>query len=155
MSKAQDSKIQHNNSLMNEGQNKNDWPKLIFVGKNKLQLKRAEQFAKNSRFEFHTYSDEEWATLEEIDQYIQEEEISKQIIKLPVGKKAIPSLDELEAETIKRVVQNTNGNMMKAARALKIARATLYRKMARYGLNLKKQREEQMKKQKKILKSAA
>ena len=149
------SETQHKNTSMNDSQNKNSLPKLIFVGENKLQIKRAEQFAKNSCFEFHTYSDEEWATLEEIDQYIQEEEISKQIIKLPVGKRTISSLDELEAETIKRVVQSTNGNIMKAARTLKIARATLYRKMERYGLKSKKQREEQMKKQKKIFKSAA
>ncbi len=130
-------------------------PRLILVGDNKEQRKKAEKFAKDNLFEFHSYSEEEWATLEEIDQYIQEEELSKQIISLPTGARATASLDKVEEETIRRVVQNTNGNMMKASRALKIARATLYRKMEKYGLNLKKQREKLIKQQEKTFKKAA
>ena len=129
-------------------------PRLIFVGENNFQIKKVEKFAKDNSFNFHSYSEENWVTLEEIDQYIQEEELSKQIISLPVGKGNISSLDEMEAETIKRVLKNVNGNMMKAARTLKIARATLYRKIEKYGVNLKKQREEEMKKQEKTFKKA-
>lgn len=148
MSKIQSDKVKVNG-------NKNVKPKLIFVGENKLQLKRVEKLAKENNFEFLSYSDGEWATLEEIDQYIQEEELSKQVVNLPVGKKAVSSLDELEAETIKQVIKNLDGNMIKAARTLKIARATLYRKIERYGWNLKKQREEQFGKQEKSLKKSA
>lgn len=148
-------KTQNTPLLEKNNSNQTDWPRLILVGENKFHIKKAENFAKENHFKFHSYSKEEWATLEEIDQYIQEEELSKQIINLPVGKKAISSLDELESETIKRVVQNTNGNMMKAARILKIARATLYRKMEKYGLNLKKQRKELFKKQEKTFKKTA
>lgn len=148
MSKNQSNKPSEKSSI-------NKPAKLIFVGKNKFQIKAAQKFAQSSKLEFLTYSEGEWATLEEIDQYIQEEEISKKIINLPVGKRTAFSLDDLEAETIKRVVQNVNGNMMKAARTLKIARATLYRKMERYGLNLKKQRDKEFKKQKEILKRVA
>jgi len=141
--------------LEKNSQKQKDQPCLILIGENKFHIKKAKSFAKENHFKFHSYSEEEWATLEEIDQYIQEEELSKQIIDLPVGKKAISSLDELEAETIKSVIQNTNGNMKKAALILKIARATLYRKMEKYGLNLKKQREELFKKQEKSFKKTA
>lgn len=147
MSKIQTGKLKKNN---------NNEPKLIFVGGNKLHLKRVEKFAKDNHFKFSSYSDGEWATLEEIDQYIQEEELSKQVINLPVGKKAVSSLDEMEAETIKQVIKNFDGNMIKAARTLKIARATLYRKIERYGWNLKKRREEQLfNKQNKTIKKTA
>ena len=130
-------------------------PRLIFVGENKFQEKKAEQLAKTLKARFMSYSEEEWATLEEIDQYIQDEEVSKQIITLPAGRRAVSSLDEVEAETIKKVMRDFNGNKMKTARALKIARATLYRKMERYGLlNFKKQKEELEKRQKSLKKAA-
>ena len=130
-------------------------PRLIFVGENPLHLKKVEKFAKSSGFDFHHYSEAEWATLEEIDQYIQDEELSKKTVHLPAGKKTVASMDEIEAETIRKVLQKTNGNVLKASQALKIARATLYRKMERYGLNLKREREQQMKKYKEAVKSAA
>ncbi len=129
--------------------------KIIFVGRNKFQMKKAQRLARENQCDFLVYSEEEWATLEEIDQYIQEEELSERLIKLPMGRKTGLALDEIEEETIKRAVKNSNGNILQAANALKIARATLYRKMERYGLSLKKQREEQIKKQKKILKRVA
>ena len=152
---AMSKKTQNSPPPAKDSPNQTNWPRLILVGENKFHIKKAENFAKENHFKFHSYPEEEWATLEEIDQYIQEEELSKQIINLPVGKKSISSLEELESETIKRVVQNTNGNMMKAARILKIARATLYRKMEKYGMNLKKQREDLFKKQEKTFKKTA
>ena len=155
MSKAQNNKVLNIKKAEKGSSKKNSRPKLIFVGENKLQIKKVEKFAQINQYDFLNYSEGEWVTLEEIDQYIQEEELSKQIINLPVGKRTVFSLDDLEAETIKKVIKNVNGNMMKAARTLKIARATLYRKMERYGLNLKEQREKQMKKQKEILKKIA
>ena len=120
-------------------------PKLVFVGKNASQIQKAEKFAKNNQFEFLSYSEEEWATLEEIDQYIQEEELSKQVITLPIGQNKDSSLDAIEAETIQKVIKQVNGNMKKAAQVLKIARATLYRKMKRHSLDLKREREKQYK----------
>ena len=130
-------------------------PRLILVAKDKFQIRRVEQFAKSLHLEFSVYSEEEWATMEEIDQYIQEEELSKQVINLPVGTNDVFSLDNVEAEAIKKVVTKSKGNMMKAARTLKIARATLYRKMQRYGLNLKEQREKQLKKHREEIRKVA
>ena len=130
-------------------------PRLIFVGKDQLMIKKARKFSQDNKILFHHYSEEDWATLEEIDQYIQEEELSKQIVSLPVGKANISSLSEMEADTIKKALKHVNGNMAKAARSLKIARATLYRKIEMYGLNLKKQREKEFKNQNRTVKKAA
>ena len=130
-------------------------PRLIFVGEDRVQLKKAKKFAKNAGFDFYHYSESEWATLEEIDQYIQDEELSKQTIHLPAGRQTVASLDEIEAETIKKALQNTNGNVLKTCRVLKIARATLYRKMERHGLSLKREREQQLKKYEETVKNAS
>ena len=138
------SKIQAGKFQVNDSKDSNLKPKLIFVGGNKAQFKRVQKFAEDSNFKYYAYSDVEWATLEEIDQYIQDEEVSKQVVDLPIGQKAVSSLDEVEVNTIKTVIKNSGGNMIKAARTLKIARATLYRKMEKYGLNLKKHREAQL-----------
>ena len=146
------SKIQTEGFQVNDSKDQNT--KLIFVGENKAQFKKVKKFAEDNNLKCLSYSEVEWATLEEIEQYIQDEEISKQVVDLPIGYRAVSSLDKVEAETIKTVIKNSDGNMIKAARALKIARATLYRKMEKYGLNLKRQREEQFKQMKKVKKTA-
>ena len=130
-------------------------PRLVFIGKDELLLKKAQKFSRDNKMLFQQYSEEEWATLEEIDQYIQEEELSKQVVNLPIGKVNISSLSEMEADTIKKALKHVNGNMTEAARSLKIARATLYRKIEMYGLSLKKQREKEFKNQNKTAKKAA
>ncbi len=150
MSKIQGNEIQVHNSkeLITK-------PKIAFIGKNKILNKKVRKFAKDNNLRYFHYSEEEWVTLEEIDQYIQEEELSKQIVDLPFGKRTVSSLSEMEAKTIKKVVESSGGNMKKAARVLKIARATLYRKIEKYGLNLKKRKEKQFKQQEKDFKKAA
>lgn len=149
MLKVQTEGFQFNNSKGQDIQSK-----LIFVGENNTQFKKVKKFAEDNNLKCLSYSEVEWATLEEIEQYIQDEELSKQVVDLPIGHRAVSSLDKVEAETIKTVIKNSGGNMIKAAQALKIARATLYRKMEKYGLNLKRQREEQFKQMKKIKKTA-
>ncbi len=44
------------------------------------------------------------------------------------------TLDEMEKKTIKVAMENNQGNMTKAASELGITRATLYRKMEKYGI---------------------
>lgn len=44
------------------------------------------------------------------------------------------NLEELEEETIKRVINQYDGNMSKVAKELGIGRTTLYRKLEKYGL---------------------
>ena len=115
---------------------------LVFVGANSEQKNLVSKFARENHLDFRTYTESDWATLEEIDQYIQEEELSKQIINLPIGaaNKEV-SLDKLQENTIKKIIQIKNLNVNEAAKILKIGRATLYRKLEKYGMNLKKERE--------------
>ena len=119
---------------------------LISVGAGQQTNRLISKFARSNHLDFMTYTESEWATLEEIDQYIQEEELSKQIINLPVGSNKDFSLDKIQEETIKRVTQIKDININKAAKRLKIGRATLYRKLKKYSLNIKKEREKQLKK---------
>ena len=120
---------------------------LISVGANHLQKQVISKFARTNHLNLMTYTEEEWATLEEIDQYIQEEELSKQIVNLPIGSNKDFSLDNLQEATIKRVTQIKNLNINEAAKRLKIGRATLYRKLEKYGLQIKNERKKQIKKQ--------
>ena len=130
-------------------------PKLILVGGDETQFKVIKKIAKDNNFEYLTYSNIEWATLEEIDQYIQDEDLSKQVIDLPKGKQAISSLDRLEEDVLKQIVKNLNRNILKAIDTFKTARAVLYKKTEKYSLNLKKHREEEFKKQHKQFKKSA
>ena len=44
------------------------------------------------------------------------------------------NLDELEKQAIQRALSRHQGNLTRAAQALGLGRTTLYRKMARHGL---------------------
>jgi len=44
------------------------------------------------------------------------------------------NLDELEKQAIERALAQYQGNLTRAAQALGLGRTTLYRKMARHGL---------------------
>ncbi len=52
----------------------------------------------------------------------------------PASAEATLNLDELEKETIRRALSRYQGNLTRAAQALGLGRTTLYRKMARHGL---------------------
>jgi transcriptional regulator of acetoin/glycerol metabolism len=47
---------------------------------------------------------------------------------------SVLNLDELEKRAIQRALGQFQGNLTKAAQALGLGRTTLYRKMARHGL---------------------
>ena len=120
---------------------------LISVGTNSVTNQLITKCAEENGLAFTTYTENEWATLEEIDQYIQEEDLSKQIINLPVGSNQEFSLDKIQETTIKQVTQMKKLNINEAAKTLKIGRATLYRRLEKYGLDVKKERKELLKKQ--------
>ncbi len=128
--------------------------KLICVSNRPSHIRRMRRLALQNNYEFSSFSEEEWATIEEIDQHIPDEEISTtNATSLPLGVRPLFSLDDVEAKAIKRVIYKVNGNAARAARALNIGRATLYRKLDRYGFNLKYVRREQdrQEKRRKIL----
>ncbi|WP_419727219.1 sigma-54-dependent Fis family transcriptional regulator [Terrisporobacter petrolearius] len=57
------------------------------------------------------------------------------------------SLDELECENIKHILEKTNGNVELAAKSLEISRASLYRRIKKFKIDVKKIKVSQMLKQ--------
>jgi two-component system, NtrC family, response regulator HydG len=55
--------------------------------------------------------------------------------KVVTDKKEAISLDDLEKRAIKQAIEKHDGNMSKVAKELGVGRTTLYRKMARYGID--------------------
>jgi transcriptional regulator of acetoin/glycerol metabolism len=53
---------------------------------------------------------------------------------LPTAVLASTDLEDIERVTIERVFQQVNGDKVAAGRLLGISRATLYRKLRRYGI---------------------
>jgi transcriptional regulator of acetoin/glycerol metabolism len=51
-------------------------------------------------------------------------------------KPVLKTLAQLEAEAIKETIDYFNGNLSKASKSLGIGRATIYRKIKQYGLNI-------------------
>ena len=126
-------------------------PKLICVSNSPIHISRMKKMAEQSNYDFGSYSEEEWATIEEIEQHIPDEGISTNVTSLPLGVRPLFSLDEMEAKIIRRTIYKVNGNAAQAARALKIGRATLYRKLDKYGFSLKQVRQAQTEYKEKIL----
>ena len=120
--------------------------KLILIGKDDTTVFLVKKFAKKHNLEFASYTEHEWATLEEIDQYIQDEELSTQVTSLPIGYNDGVSLDSITKQHIKKVLHLKALNINEVAKTLKISRATLYRKMEENGLNIKEERKELLKK---------
>ena len=64
--------------------------------------------------------------------------IDRDCLLAPVRESGKPpqpvTLEEMEAKTIKESMQNHGGNMSRVARELGITRATLYRKLEKYGI---------------------
>ena len=122
-------------------------PKIICISDSLSHIYKMKKLAERNDYDFSSYSEDEWATIEEIELHIPDEGFSTNITSLPMGARPLFSLDELEAKTIRRVIYKVNGNAAHAARALKIGRATLYRKLNKYGFNLKQVRKDQIEKQ--------
>jgi DNA-binding NtrC family response regulator len=55
-------------------------------------------------------------------------------VESPASESATLNLEEHEKQMIQRAIAQHQGNLSKAAQSLGLGRTTLYRKMARYGL---------------------
>ena len=119
--------------------------KLILVGPESEVTAVVKKFAKQNNLDFAAYTENEWATLEEVEQYIQDEELSTQIVDLPIGRNEDVSLNSITKKHIQKILHLKKLNVNEVARTLKISRATLYRKMEKNGLSIKKEREKILK----------
>ncbi|MGD8396298.1 MAG: helix-turn-helix domain-containing protein, partial [Candidatus Eiseniibacteriota bacterium] len=54
------------------------------------------------------------------------------------------TMQEIEAEAIRAAIEHNNGNLVRAARELRIGRATLYRKLKKYGIPTRTERRQQL-----------
>ena len=111
--------------------------KIILITNDKKTVSKFKKMALESNCKFSNYTEDDWATFDDIEQYIQDEELLRKVVALPSGYRSAFSLEEVEAEAIKRVINGVNGNALRAAKCLKIGRATLYRKLDKYGLSLR------------------
>ncbi|MGI9549189.1 MAG: helix-turn-helix domain-containing protein [Bdellovibrionales bacterium] len=121
--------------------------KIILITNDESVSLKVKEVATSHNHEFMSYTEDEWATFDEIDEYIQDGDmLPKKVFALPFGKNSFQSLEDMEAKTILKVINDVNGNAVKAAKTLKIGRATLYRKLDKYGINLKQMRKTQFSK---------
>ena len=131
--------------------------KMILITDNPAHIIKGKAIAKKNRYLFQSYSQKKWEMMEELENQVDEDrEITAKIIPLPTGHTPMSSLKKMESDAIEKVLVSCNGNASKAARILKVGRATLYRKMERLGLDIDGYRalEEEAKEQKKNLQKA-
>ena len=115
--------------------------KMILITDNPAHILKGKAIAKKHRYIFQSYSPKKWEMMEELENQVDEDrEITA----------------KMESDAIEKVLVSCNGNASKAARILKVGRATLYRKMERLGLDIDGYRvlEEAHRKQKKTLQKA-
>ena len=83
----------------------------------------------------------ERAVLLEMTDVLQVGNLPPEWTQMPVGKEdavaAILPLESVERQALTRALEISRNNVANAARALGINRATLYRKLKKYGLRLK------------------
>ncbi len=119
--------------------------KFFVIGSNPKVLKEVQNWASKKQYNVECYTDREW------------NEIEKKVVPirpylLPAG--ASPSgtvsLKEIESQTISSVLMSVKGNISKVSQILKVGRATLYRKIKEYNIDLEKIRYEESKENQKI-----
>ena len=124
--------------------------KIIFISNSLADIQKVKDFAKNSKYSMEHYSKEEWKNKSVKKTFsnkstrninsINSSNLS--VIELPSsGNSLLQTMDEIKVEAIKKALLQSRGNASKAAEALKIGRATLYRKIKELGVDLKSIRQ--------------
>ena len=109
---------------------------IILISDKVSEVEKAEDFSRKNKWLFAVYTPEEWNSRSDEAFLFHNEEFSQKALPLPSGYRPIFSLDEIEAYIIEKVLGICNGNTSKAARLLRIGRATLYRKIEKLGIEL-------------------
>ena len=114
---------------------------IILISNKASEVEKAESFAFKNRCLFSVYTPEEWGSRSDEAFLFHDEDFSQETIPLPSGKRPVFSLEEIEAYVIEKTLTACQGSVSRAARLLRIGRATLYRKMERSGLPIERFRE--------------
>ncbi|MCB0422946.1 MAG: hypothetical protein KDD61_18235 [Bdellovibrionales bacterium] len=140
---------------------------LIFVSDDNMATQQARSFAENNGAEFHGFTTSEWRYNLEDPKF--REKVMDGVPSLVSGSavveggaKILPfpnqqvssahsssnnqvgpvkTINELESIAIENAIQEFNGNLTEAAKALGIGRATLYRKVKLYGIKASRERK--------------
>jgi DNA-binding NtrC family response regulator len=125
--------------------------KLIFISSSLADIEKVKEFAKNNDYSLEHYSKEEWKK----DSENQFENVSNynnvaagtennhfSIVQLPNSNHSLQTMNEIKVEAIRMALLRAKGNASKAAEMLQIGRATLYRKIKEFGVDLESMRKD-------------
>lgn len=124
--------------------------KIIFISNNKRLAKAVKVFAVEKKHDYDHYTEEEWATFEDIEYYINGDD-PLGIPNLPVGCYPVSTMESMKVFTIKKAMANAQGNVLQAAKTLGLSRSTLYRKLDKYKIDVSDIRDENEKPKDNIL----
>lgn len=124
--------------------------KLIFISSSLADIEKVKEFAKNNDYSLKHYSKEEWKSssenqLENASNHnnaIGTADHNFSIVQLPNANHSLQTMNEIKVEAIRMALLRARGNASKAAEMLQIGRATLYRKIKEFGVNLESMRKD-------------
>ena len=114
--------------------------KIIIISSNRRLVSEATDWAAQKSCPVEHYTEQEWKSKK-----IQTENDNSNVISitkrvtLPAGRttlKSLKPLGEVQMDTIRQALYSMNGNISRVSKALNIGRATLYRKIKDYNIDL-------------------
>lgn len=116
--------------------------KIILISSDHNTINAVTAFASNQGCQFEFYTQKQWKEKKQnLDNVVP---IRKNML-LPTGKRSssfyLKSLDEIQSDTIRQALVVAKGNVSRVSKILNIGRATLYRKIRQYNIDLPYVRE--------------
>lgn len=127
---------------------------VIFISDNQKSIHSARQWAYNHGYRIKTFTSQQWQNGLSNPKFIEQcltmsspqVLTSGQVIPFPEPSarlgtkrsqvKALPTINEIQKTAITEAIQRFHGNLTQTSLALGIGRATLYRKVKLYNINL-------------------
>ncbi len=119
--------------------------KFIIVSDDQGVVQRAKAFAASNGVSCEVHSATGWENQSSTQATplatgVESVEMGAKILPFPgtpgyTGTRKVQTINELESVAIEKAINEYNGNLTEAAKALGIGRATLYRKVKQYGID--------------------
>ena len=123
---------------------------VVFISDNQKDIHRARQWAHSNGYHIKTFTSQQWRNglsnpkfREQFSTFSTQVLTSGQVIPFPEpsarsgsGRSHMPTINDVQKTAIKDAVQKFHGNLTQTSLALGIGRATLYRKVKLYNINL-------------------
>ncbi len=114
--------------------------KLIFVSDSLTDLQQVKMFSQHYNYQLEHYSHLDWKNNHRVRRNSQNKKFEKpvsSIVHFPLAKNtAFNSMEDIKSQAIQQALFVCRGNASRAAEMLKIGRATLYRKIKQFHLDL-------------------